>query len=240
MDVNTPNRIRRSVSHFSQAEDAISDLANSLQSDNSAIVVLFVSPNYDTKQLSRAIVKYFPQQLVIGCSTAGEIGSSGYLEGSISAFSLPSNDFQVKVALFDKLSELDLKQADHISHSSKAEFENQLGKTCTADNTFALLLSDGLSLQEEVLVAGIYQGLGNIPLIGGSAGDGINFQKTWLYHQGEALSNRALLLLIHSKRRFKTFKTEHFTQVGSSHVVTESDPKNRIVWEIDAEPAAEF
>ncbi|MDQ7015631.1 MAG: FIST C-terminal domain-containing protein, partial [Gammaproteobacteria bacterium] len=46
--------------------------------------------------------------------------------------------------------------------------------------------------------------------------------------------------LIHSKRRFKTFKTEHFTQVGSSHVVTESDPKNRIVWEIDAEPAAEF
>jgi len=240
MPPKAQHKIHRSVTHHKQASSAIAELASQLQGQDSSIVVLFVSPHYDTKQLAEAIPKHFPEQLVIGCSTAGEIGPSGYLEGSISAFSLPKNEFQAKVTLFDNLSEVDLKQAEQLSQQAKIQFEKEIKQTCAADNTFALLLSDGLSLQEEVLVAGIDQGLSNIPLIGGSAGDGIDFKKTWLYYQGEALNNRALLLLIHSQRRFKAFKTEHFTQVGSSHVVTDADPKNRIVWEIDAEPAAEF
>ena len=44
-------------------------------------------------------------------------------------------------------------------------------------NTFGFLLIDGLAKQEEAFVSALYRNLGDIQLFGGSAADGLNFQK---------------------------------------------------------------
>jgi hypothetical protein len=48
----------------------------------------------------------------------------------------------------------------------------------------------------------------------------------------------AVLVLIATDRPFTVFKTEHFVSKQEKMVVTEADPANRIVTEINAEPAA--
>ena len=101
----------------------------------------------------------------------------------------------------------------------------------------ALLLIDGLSVREELVVSSIYSALGDIPLFGGSAGDDLRFTRTWILHDGEFRSNAAVLVLVDTVRRFTVFRTEHFVSSDRKMVVTEADPARRIVTEINAEPA---
>jgi hypothetical protein len=80
--------------------------------------------------------------------------------------------------------------------------------------------------------------LGDTPLVGGSAGDDLNFGRTWVLYGGRFISNAATLMLVATPRRFSVFKTEHFLQTDRKVVVTGADPANRVVTEINGEPAA--
>ena len=239
MNIATNGQIRQGVSHAQSPLQAVQEIAIQLKSDNIALVIFFASPSYDKDELASAINCTFGDTPTVGCSTAGEITPDGYKENTITGFALPADDFQTVISCIDNLSEIDLEKVSKISIQSKMQLEALTGEDCTADNTFALLFCDGLSMREEILTAGIHQSLNNLPLIGGSAGDGTDFGETWVYYDGVAKNDRALLALVRTQRSFKTIKTEHFTHTTSAHVVTEANPEKRIVWEIDAEPAAD-
>ena len=51
---------------------------------------------------------------------------------------------------------------------------------------FVLLLIDGLSMREEQVTRALQHSLETIPLIGGSAGDGLKFSRTHVYHDMRA------------------------------------------------------
>ena len=239
MKLATDGQIQRSVSHAQDPLQAVQEIAAQLKGDNTALVVFFASPSYDKDELASALNSIFADTPTVGCSTAGEITPDGYQENTITGFALPANDFQIVVSCIDNLSDINLDSVSKKGIQSKTQLEELTGKDCTVDNTFALLFCDGLSMREEILTAGIHQSLNNLPLIGGSAGDGTDFGETWVYYGGIAKNDRALLILARTQRSFKTIKTEHFTHTTSAHVVTEANPEKRIVWEIDAEPAAD-
>ena len=104
---------------------------------------------------------------------------------------------------------------------------------------FAFLLVDGLSTREELLAYSIQEALGEIPVVGGSAGDGLSFASTHVYSNGRFHSDGAVLALISTPLRVKTFKTQHFVPTEERLVVTEADPSRRVVKEINGLPAAE-
>jgi hypothetical protein len=106
-------------------------------------------------------------------------------------------------------------------------------------NTFGLLLIDGMSAREEVVVSTIHWGMGTIPLLGGSAGDDMRLSNTFVYHDGAFRSNAALLTLVQIDAPFRTFNTKHFRGTEDKLVVTKADPERRIVLELNAAPAAE-
>jgi len=239
MQSATSRQIQRSTSHTRSPLEAAQKIATDLNSDNTALAIFFASPSYNKDELADAINLTFGDTPVIGCSTAGEITPEGYKENSITGFALPADDFQCVVSCIEHVSDIDLERASIKSKQLKKELEEKTGKDCSVDDTFALLFCDGLSMREEILTAGIHQSLNSLQLVGGSAGDGTNFGETWVYHNGVAKSDRAVLVLARTTRPFKTIKTEHFTNTTSAHVVTEADPEARIVWEIDAEPAAD-
>src|SRR6185437_10600955 len=64
-----------------------------------------------------------------------------------------------------------------------------------ASRGFALLLIDGLSVREEQVVSAVAATLGDTPLVGGSAGDDLNFRRTWILYGGRFVTNAAALLL---------------------------------------------
>ncbi len=104
---------------------------------------------------------------------------------------------------------------------------------------FGILLIDGLSIMEEHVLAHLHSAVVGIPIVGGSAGDDLDFSKTFVYSNGSFKSNRAVFTLIITSLPFDTFKTQHFKPTEKKLVITEANPKKRIVYEINGNPAAE-
>lgn len=77
-----------------------------------------------------------------------------------------------------------------------------------------------------------------MPLIGGSAGDGLSFNATFVYADGQFLSNAAVLGLFETEAPFTAFKFQHFVPTRELLVITEADAESRTVLEINGEPAA--
>jgi hypothetical protein len=103
---------------------------------------------------------------------------------------------------------------------------------------FALLLIDGLCVREEIVARAVYDGLGGIPLVGGSSGDGLDFRQTWVMWDGRFYTDAAILLVASTPHSIEPFKTQHFTSSGNRLVVTGAYPEKRIATEINGFPAA--
>ena len=89
-------------------------------------------------------------------------------------------------------------------------------------------------LSEESVTSAIHWGLDDIPLIGGSAGDDLQFETTTLISDGVVASDSAIIVLVATDIPFHVFKTENFVPTGDKLVVTASDPDRRIVHEFNA------
>jgi hypothetical protein len=81
--------------------------------------------------------------------------------------------------------------------------------------------------------------LGGVLLCGGSAGDDLKFEQTWVFHEGRFHTDSAVLVLVNTSLPFKIFKTQHFVSDAERLVVTEADVRQRIVKEINGLPASE-
>lgn len=234
---NAP-KVRRADSRSSKAAEAVSELASQLEFASSALTVFFHSPAFESADLRLALAPYLEETNLIGCSSAGEIGSHGYQSNSISAFSLPAGDFTASVQSFQELGNFSVDRAHQIVADAKADLFRQ-GVDPDDHNCFALLLVDGLSAAEEPLAFKIQEALQQIPLIGGSAADGLSFGQTKVYSQGKFKSDAAVLAIVHSLRPWEVFKEQHINPTETKLVVTEADPDQRIIYEFNGEPAAQ-
>jgi hypothetical protein len=231
------SQIRRAETKIQDIDQALTHLAQAASPNQAEFSILFVSPSYDTQALAAKIPKYLGHS-VYGCTTAGEIGPSGYLDDSISIVSFHGREFAHQLVFLDNLKEMSDRDIQHLETAvSKSKvIEKSLGQGA---KTFAFMLIDGLSVREELITAQIGLRLGDIPLVGGSAGDKLKFGHTWVWNGSSFTENSALVLLISTSRPFETFKTQHFSESDSKIVVTASDPENRVVTEINGMPAAE-
>jgi hypothetical protein len=96
-----------------------------------------------------------------------------------------------------------------------------------------------MSRQEEWVVSTLSSALGDTPLFGGSAGDDLRFNDTYVYTDGIFRRDAAVLLLVNTSAPFHVFRTQHFVHTDRKMVVTAADPTARRVTEINGEPAAE-
>ncbi|UWR59439.1 FIST N-terminal domain-containing protein [Phaeobacter inhibens] len=230
------SRITRTGFAAADAPDALAKLAQMLAPlDDLELVILFVSPQADIHALSAAATRDLAPARVIGCTTAGEIGEAGYTDGEIVAIGLPRSHFCARVLPIDDLNAYDAQsQIDQIIRNRN----DMARETPQWGSEFAFLLVDGLSVKEDALTADLAPGLGPVPLFGGSAGDSTDFGATYVLCDGGARQNAAVLLQIRSNCPIKVFNTDHLVPTAQRMVVTGADPARRLVYEINAEPAA--
>jgi hypothetical protein len=229
----------------SQALDprqAITELHRLIGGPDIACVILFCSPQYDIDAIAAATREHFGETPVFGCTTAGEIGPFGYINGGVCGIGFPREDFVVAATLIDNLADFELSSTIERTRAVAAE-RDRAAAAAFPDSPivpkgFALLLIDGLSVREEQVVSAVATTLGDTPLVGGSAGDDLNFRRTWILYGGRFVTNAAALILIATRRRVSVFKTEHFLNTDRKVVVTGANPAARIVTELNAEPAA--
>lgn len=225
----------------SKARDPLSaanDLADGLGKDCFAAIFFFTAGEIDIADLGGLLNARYPEAQVFGCTTAGVIGDSGYSNEGVCAFALPAKYFHVEGEKIPHVSTMDISEWTVRTKALVHRFREPLGPN-SQDNSFGLVLLDGLSMAEESVLSAVYPELVDIPLFGGSAGDDLKFNETLIFFDGEAHKDSAVLILIHTDCPFKVFRTEHFVETERKMVITEADPASRIVREINASPAAE-
>ncbi|MEH6625925.1 MAG: nitric oxide-sensing protein NosP [Motiliproteus sp.] len=225
-------RVKIGCSAAKQPQQAIMELKQQLDQPDLGLVLVFFSIDYDLPAIAAELESAFAGVTVVGCTTAGEIGPLGYSRGSISGISFPAADFSASVGLFSRLQDLSLgtwRQSAARLHGK----HNQRYQLIDDDGTFGLLLVDGMSIREEPLVRMVTSVMSHIPIIGGSAGDDLHFESTYVLHQGKLYADSALLILITTALPFKAFKAQHFVSTDQRMVVTAALPEQRIVTEIN-------
>jgi hypothetical protein len=104
----------------------------------------------------------------------GQIGLDGFQHSGMLGLGL-GRDFRATAFMIHPLVEYSAVIADM---AEKIRFDSEARPNI---NRFGLLLVDGLSMAEERLVANLYQQIGNVPIIGGSAGDDLRFEQSFIY-----------------------------------------------------------
>jgi hypothetical protein len=104
---------------------------------------------------------------------------------------------------------------------------------------FGLLMIDGLCRREELVAATVDATLGNLPVLGGSAADGLRFGRTHLAIDGQSHEQSAIFCLVASAFPVEEVVFDHFTPASDRMVVTEALPEERVIVSINAELAAE-
>jgi hypothetical protein len=226
-------QVKQGTTLATDEEAAAADIRAQIEQSVPFTTLFFCSSTYDLPRLAAALRQAFPGAL-FGCTSAGQIGPTGFQRGGLTAVSLASSKLTVTPHVMTPLAHASA-QAAAIGREVRA------ARAAAPENSraFGLLLIDGLSLAEDRVTSSLYQALGDVPLIGGSAGDDLAFQATHVLVDGAFVQDAALLLLFETTLPFRTFRLQHFVASGVSLVITEAEPDRRIVTEINGEPAAE-
>ncbi|MDR3351472.1 MAG: FIST C-terminal domain-containing protein [Zoogloeaceae bacterium] len=222
--------VRFGKSFHPEAREAVRELEAQVGDIEPNALIFFSSPKYDHVALGKAIQSTFACP-TIGCTTAGEIlGSEGYIEGAIICAAIASDQLTLKPILLHDLRNF-IRDVAPKELSDLAYLKQR--------HSFTLLLIDGLSMLEELVISRINSVLKGIPLIGASAGDGLDFAHTRVYYDGAFHENIAVLAVVETSLPFLPIHTQHFEPTDKRLVITEADVTTRTVMEINGLPAAE-
>jgi hypothetical protein len=225
-------------SKASGVADAAADIARQLPAEGLAMVLVFVSPYYDPHQFIAEIAVHFTDIPVYGCSTAGELAPDGWEENSVVALGFGASDFTVVAQPIFDLTNFRVEEGRRIGNELRQKLLRSDSEIDT-ERCFGLVLIDGMCNREEAIMSAIYASLDGIPMVGGSAGDGLRFKRTWVFFDRQAHTDAAILIFLRTSLPFRLFKCDNFEPTATKMVVTEADLEQRIVRELNAEPAAE-
>lgn len=104
---------------------------------------------------------------------------------------------------------------------------------------FLLLMLAGGWSDEEYVAARLHLTLPDLPLVGGTAGDGFDHRDTWSVAAGRVLRGRHLAIIGRSRVPFRVFQHHHFAPTSDRLVVTALGDGPRVVRRINGRPARE-
>ncbi|MEX6504949.1 FIST N-terminal domain-containing protein [Jiella sp. M17.18] len=202
-----------------------------------SLALIFYDPTFDGTDLARELQRNLPVPTQICCSTAGAIGPFGYLDGGAVLMLFPAASFEALAAVVPDLAVGGFRESAEIAEGLRQRFD---GLTAGQEDgaPLALTFIDGLSMHEEMVVAAFESVLPDIPLVGGSAGDRLDFGVTRVSLDGQSYDHGAVICLIWSKVPFRIFKSDHYRPTQTRLVVTESDADRRLVVGLNGAPAA--
>jgi hypothetical protein len=206
---------------------ALKDLPAASPLPTASLVLVFGSvKRFGEAKLQSTLKARYPTAQIIGCSTSGEITAAGVFDDSL----------QITAILWEKT-------VQRVTHTKMSGMQNSyetaagLAKQLKSDSLKAVLVySDGLNVNGSELLEGFKSVLGEIPVMGGMAGDGFNFSKT-VQLFNETISDGLVIAvgLYGNNLIASTGVGRGWKPYGPPRTVTKSE-KN-VVLELDGKPA---
>ncbi len=177
----------------------------------------------------------FPDVIVVGCTTMGEIGPLGVLDSSIVVFAMAA---PCRVAA-ERISDLEgfrfeegAQLLSRLAHTLDLELES-----LEPERHVVLTLTDGLSSNQEQLFAALGDAAPALSLVGGSAADDFEMTATHCFVGEDTGSGGAVVMLMEPGVPFQPFAIHQFTAPDEQVVITGADPERRLITEINGWPA---
>jgi len=215
-------------SHAPDARTAGTEAAEAALARGSAkLLIVFCSHRYDLPALLGAIDARAGGVPVIGCSTAAGIAAGGPGDAGVIVVALGGSGFSVRAAAASGTGSL--RDAGAEVAATVAELEPR-------EHTALLLLTDGLSGDQQEIVRGAHAVLGGgVPLVGGCAGDHLDMRRTFQMLDGELVESRVVAAALGSDAPLGIGVRHGWQRVGEAMLVTHSEGTE--VLELDGRPA---
>ena len=225
------------------AKEACRDVANEILAnvncDEIELLLFHTSTLFDLDTVAKEISARFPHVNIVGCTSAGEFNKNGYGTEKLLAVAFLKNEFSIATALVPNLGEVNFDEAHDIASGLRRALQGRERRYDTEQH-FVISVLDGLTRHEEHFLETFATAFGNIPHLGGSAGDDLKLEATYVFYNGEFHRDAAVLLLVGTGKPFTVFSIDHINSPVSKLVVTHADPESRTVYEINGEPAAQY
>jgi|KBSSwiStaDraftv2_1062776.scaffolds.fasta_scaffold198772_2 hypothetical protein len=216
--------------HYSEASGFSTPIGQPLDSART-LVLVFASPEFARHPAPLdTITAAYPNSVVVGCSTAGEIVGTRLADHSLS----------IAIVRFDRT---DLALASAEVRHSEDSYEAALSiarQLKRPDLRGILVLSDGLNINGSELARGFRTALpSDVSVTGGLAGDGSRFSQTWVLSRGRTGERIVVAVGFYGDH----VQIGHGSQggwdiFGPERLVTRSE--NNVLYELDGKPALEL
>jgi len=217
---------------FGSGEDAAATAVESALADldgEADFVVVFCSSAYDYGETIETIRAATGDVPLVGASTAGEFTDQQAGEGGIAVTAIASDEMAFYTGIGHGLSE-DL-------HGAVADAAAQIPDDHTEyPHRVGINLHDGLTGRGEEIAMLAYQQF-PIPFSGGSAGDDIALEETFVFHNDEVATDSIVLAVIGSEKPFALGVDHGHEPVSEPLAVTAAE--GSLVTELDGKPAFE-
>ncbi|PZS33639.1 MAG: hypothetical protein DLM59_06260 [Pseudonocardiales bacterium] len=196
--------------------------------EGAKFLLVFSSPSYDLQELTAGVAAAADGLPFVGCSTSGEISTSGPGDNTVIVLCLGGPGFEVAVASTTDASD-DLRRAG----ARAAECMERVGDK---GHRVLLLLTDGLAGDQQEIVRGAYGVVGaEVPLVGGCAGDNLEMKRTFVFHGEHVMDNAVVAVALTSDASLGIGVSHGWRPVGSPMLVSHSSGTR--VLSLDDEPA---
>lgn len=202
--------------------------ARAIEGSDPRLLVVFASSRYELAPLLAAINQRSGGVPLIGCSTAGEIASSGPGDAGVVITAIGGDGFGAHVAAAEGASTR-LREAGAEAARCIDGLDGHRHRTL-------MILSDGLAGDQQEVVRGAYSVVGaGTPLVGGCAGDDMRMERTYQLFGDQVLSDAVVAAAISSEAPLGIGVRHGWRRIGDPMLITLSS--NNRVCEIDGEPA---
>ena len=205
----------------------LKDLSSTSPLASANLVLVFGSvKRFNDPKLASFLKARYPAAQIVGCTTSGEINPTGVFDESI----------QITAILWEKTIQR-VSRTKMTSMQSSFEAAAGLAKQLKADSLRTVLVfSDGLNVNGSELLLGFQSVLGDIPIVGGMAGDGGAFVKTLQLFNETVSDNLVIAIGLYGDHLITASGAlGGWKPYGPPRKVTKSD-KN-VVFEMDGKPA---
>ena len=196
--------------------------------DDPKLLIVFCSQSHNLRQLLGQIRERAGDVPLIGCTTAGQIATAGPSDAGVVVTALGGEGFVVRTAVAAEASG-NLREAG-------AYVARGLPDRADLPHKVMLLLSDGLSGDQQEIVRGAHGVLGAaVPLVGGCAGDDLKMSQTFQFYDDRVLTDSVVAAGIASDAPLGVGVRHGWRRVGEPLLVTSS--RNNRVYTLDDQPA---
>ena len=196
------------------------------------IFFLFISPSFkNIEEFLNQLNAKFPNTKCIGCSTAGEILGDQVLDDTVALTAVAFDNTRTEIT------SVSMQEYQNDSYKAGKKISEAL---MAEDLKHIFVLSDGLIVNGAELVKGLHANISQtVSITGGLAGDGYDFEKTFIVHNDQVISEQIVALGLYGDQLKVGFGSKGgWDSFGIERTVTKS--KDNILYELDGQPALEL